>query len=244
MFRLVTEAEQFHQKIFGGRFQTNKPIYYQGEKHVSPRSNIFYWSHGKANEDIEFPLHPHEGFEIFSFIIEGENLHFDTETKVWTPLYSGDFQVVRAGSGVYHSEKLLKGTRAFQIWFDPNFQVSLRKNADYADYKAADFKAEKDENNVAITQYVGGEKGVKVATEGLNIRKMEFEGTKNIALENDQNYGFYLLKGNAKINGFDLLQDDVMMISNENTAEIELSNGGSFFIIQMPISLTYKTIWN
>ena len=49
-------------------------------------SNLFYWAHLEAIETAEFPLHPHEGFEIMTFVLEGTVEHFDTKTNVWTKI--------------------------------------------------------------------------------------------------------------------------------------------------------------
>ena len=244
MLKLITKENQFHQTIFGGRFQTNKPVKYGAMPHVAPYSSIFYWSHGVALEDVEFPLHPHEGFEIMSFVISGENLHYDTETRVWTPLYTGDFQVIQANSGVSHSEKILKGTRAFQIWFDPNFRNALQKTATYADYKASDFKPEIDENGIETTTYIGTKNGAKADTEGLKIQRISFVGEKTIPLDSNSTYGFYLLDGSCTTNGAKLEANDALMIEGETSVTLDLAPSSSFFVIKMPIKPSYQTVWN
>jgi quercetin 2,3-dioxygenase len=244
MIEKISKSQQFRQSIFDYKFHTNKPVKYGAAAHVAPYSNIFYWSMGVATDDVEFGLHPHEGFEIFSFLIEGEIEHYDTETKVWTPLQSGDFQVIEANSGVYHSERIKKGSRAFQIWFDPNFQESMRKVAAYQDHKAEDFVPFFDENNIQTIQYIGREKGVSVATEGLNIKRIKFEGERTIALNPNSKYGFYLLDGTATINAIELQKDDVMMIAEETSISVSMATDSEFFIIETSLNLSYKTVWN
>jgi len=49
-----------------------------------------------------------------TFIFEGTVEHYDTLTKVWTPLKAGDFQIIQSNSGIRHQEKLSKDSRAFQ----------------------------------------------------------------------------------------------------------------------------------
>lgn len=244
MIEKISKSQQFRQSIFNNQFHTNKPVKYGAANHVAPYSNIFYWSMGFATNDVEFGLHPHEGFEIFSFLIEGKIEHYDTETKVWTPLQSGDFQVIEANSGVYHSERIKKGSRAFQIWFDPNFENAMRKAATYQDHKSEDFSPFLDENNIQTIQYIGGEKGVKAATEGLNIKRIKFDGARTITLQSTSKYGFYLLEGEATINSIELQKDDVMIISEEHTIDVSMTKNSEFFIIETPLKPSYKTIWN
>jgi len=62
------------------------------------------------------------------------------QTNKWIPLPAGGVQLIQAGKGVPHSEKHIKGSRAFQIWFDPDFNKSLAKNAYYKDFQADAFQ--------------------------------------------------------------------------------------------------------
>jgi redox-sensitive bicupin YhaK (pirin superfamily) len=82
---------------------------------VKPYSSLYYWSNGYVMEQCEFGLHPHKGFEIMTFLFEGTIEHYDTATKVWTPLNAGDFQIIQSNSGIQHQEKITKGSRAFQV---------------------------------------------------------------------------------------------------------------------------------
>lgn len=75
-----TRDQQHNVALFGGRLHENKPV--QGELY----SNLLYWAHVVAPHDGEFGMHPHEGIEILTFVLEGALEHFDTATDVWTPL--------------------------------------------------------------------------------------------------------------------------------------------------------------
>ncbi len=81
------------------------------------------------NDDIiapggGFPLHPHQNFEIFSYVLEGALAHKDTmgNSSVVT---GGGVQYMSAGSGVRHSEynpSSHTAARLLQIWLVPNAQ--------------------------------------------------------------------------------------------------------------------------
>ena len=86
MIQIQKKSEQFNRTIFDGKFVSNKPVASGFANVVSPYSNIFYWSHAVALDDCEFGLHPHQGFEIMTFVLEGTIAHFDTTSEIWTPL--------------------------------------------------------------------------------------------------------------------------------------------------------------
>ena len=83
------------------------------------------------------------GFEICSFVLRGKINHFDTKQNKWIPLSKGDVQIIRAGNGISHAEELDENSEIFQIWFDPNLEKSLKKNASYDDYSFSQFKIKK-----------------------------------------------------------------------------------------------------
>ncbi|CAM4211163.1 pirin family protein [Vibrio agarivorans] len=79
------------------------------------------------NDDIVAPhagfeTHGHRNMEIISFILEGTIEHKDSEGNTKT-IKAGEFQLMSAGSGIYHSEFNASSTeplRFLQIWVEPN----------------------------------------------------------------------------------------------------------------------------
>ena len=242
MIQIQKKAEQFNTTIFNGNFLVNKPVASGTKATVKPYSNLFYWSHAIAIDDCEFGLHPHEGFEIMTFILEGNVTHFDTATKVWTPLTSGDFQVIQSNSGIQHQERIAKGTRSFQIWFDPNFYEAIKQKPSYVDYHSKDFEPSL-ENEMLTTTYVGGQSKAFVMTPHLTIKKLSFNETTKTALPLDENssYTFYVLEGSGLINSQKIERDDAIRVSNTNNFDIDFK--GELFYIQTPTVLDYKQVW-
>lgn len=70
MVQVIKKVDQFNDVIFGGRFFANKPVF-NGQTNTQPYSCLYYWSNGYVMEDYEFGLHPHQGFEIMTFLFEG-----------------------------------------------------------------------------------------------------------------------------------------------------------------------------
>ena len=68
--------------------------------------------------------HPHRGIATLSYIIEGEDEHFDSAGN-YAKVYSGGIQWMKAGNGIIHDETLNtdsqsggKSTHAFQFWIN------------------------------------------------------------------------------------------------------------------------------
>ena len=78
------------------------------------------------NDDIiapggGFPTHPHRDMEIFSYVLEGRLAHQDSMGNK-RELKPGEIQLMRAGSGVTHSEfnpSATEQARLLQIWIMP-----------------------------------------------------------------------------------------------------------------------------
>ena len=145
LIHLKKEQQQI-MPLFNGAFVENKPIPFPNRSESKVYSNLFYWAHLEANRTAEFPLHPHEGFEIMAFILKGSLEHSDSLSDSYTTLSAGGVQVIQAGSGVQHAERIIKGTHIFQIWFDPDFSKTINNKAQYKDYQANKFKSEKNVN--------------------------------------------------------------------------------------------------
>jgi redox-sensitive bicupin YhaK (pirin superfamily) len=241
MIQIIRKSEQFNDVIFGGKFHANKPVY-NGKSNVKPYSSIYYWSNGYVTEPSEFGLHPHEGFEIMTFIFEGSNEHYDTATKVWTPLKAGDFQIIQSNSGIKHQERIAKGTRAFQIWFDPNFYDAVKLTPSYIDYHSKDFKSV-EIDGIKTLSYIGDGSSVKALTPNLTIKKLSFDKQikKEIVLNESMSYTFYVLNGKGLANNQAIEKDDAIRISNTTNLQIDFE--GELFYIETPTEIEYKPIW-
>ncbi|MEI6176653.1 MAG: pirin family protein [Verrucomicrobiota bacterium] len=69
-----------------------------------------------------FPTHPHRDMEIFSYVLEGRLAHQDSMGNK-RELKPGEIQLMRAGSGVTHSEfnpSMTEQARFLQIWITPS----------------------------------------------------------------------------------------------------------------------------
>jgi redox-sensitive bicupin YhaK (pirin superfamily) len=242
MIQVIKKSEQFNDLIFNGQFRVNKPVF-NGKSNVQPYSNLFYWSNGYVDQACEFGLHPHQGFEIMTFLMEGKIEHYDTSSQVWTPLHAGDFQIIQSNSGIKHQERIAKNSRAFQIWFDPNYQEAITKSPSYVDYSGDQFLP-KIVNGIQTITYLGEGSFAKALTPFLSIKKLilDHPTASRITLDKSMSYTFYVIKGSGTINNQFVEQDDSVRMMESQHLDIDFN--GELFYIETPTVLDYLPIWN
>lgn len=131
----------------GGKITEIKPIGFPSEPSPVDRlSTLFYWAWASSTGPAKIGLHPHQGFEIISYVLEGQVGHYDTaENRSRVP--AGGAQVMQTGSGISHEEEMLgERTQFFQIWFEPDLQQSLKKTPTYLEVQPEDFPVTESEN--------------------------------------------------------------------------------------------------
>ena len=120
--QIIPVEQQGRGAFNGGEIVENKPIGFpQDRSSIRPYSNLFYWAHAKSLTDSTIGLHPHQGFEICSFVLKGNIRHFDTKLNDWKPLEAGDVQIIRAGNGISHSEWMGKDAETI-CWLSDGFR--------------------------------------------------------------------------------------------------------------------------
>jgi hypothetical protein len=138
-----------------------------------------------------------------------------------------------------HSEKILKGTKLFQIWFDPDFSKTLQKDASYHDYTPEDFTT-KEHNGFKKLHYVGEEGTIYFETPDISISKFDFKtGDFNEIVEKDAIYSFYLLEGKMEINGKEIEKDSFVKIEDCSKIEYKVETSAELFVIQSPKKVDY-----
>ena len=241
---IYTIEDQARGHFNNGEILENKPIGFPGDGgKLKPYSNIFYWAHAwTGSKKSTIGLHPHQGFEICSFVLKGKINHFDTKQNSWIPLSEGDVQIIRSGNGISHSEELMENCEIFQIWFDPNLRVSLNKLASYDDYKSQDFqildskwkktKIIKDENSK-----------LKMDSEGIEIFQYSYLDNKNdeISLKLDKIHSFFIIDGEISINGKIISKGFFFTVRDQNLLKLKILSNSEIFRISSPKNVSYKT---
>ena len=239
LIHLRKEQQQL-EPLFDGAFVENKPISFPQRGTTTAYSNLFYWAHLVAYETAEFPLHPHEGFEIMTFIFKGSLEHYDTATQVYTALNAGGVQVIQAGSGVQHSERIIKGSELFQIWFDPDFSKSMTKDAVYIDYQASEFKSIK-RDSIERVSYLKPRGAINFQTEEIGIEKLKFDSGDYVEeVDKESTYSYYLLDGEMKINSEVVQKDSFLVLSEMDSVDFTVNESAELFVIKSPTVPSYK----
>lgn len=242
---MVTYYPKQHQNknsFNGGEIKENQPVVYSPGNSAKPFSNLFYWAHAVGEVDSVIGEHPHQGFEILSFVLKGDIVHYDNHQKKWIPLSEGDVQIIRAGKGISHAEAIKQGASIFQIWFDPNLNKSMRLNASYNDYASATFPViQKDGFTVKVLRGEGSP--LQMETEGVEIVEMAFnEGTHTMPLDMDKVHSIYLVEGTVETKEQGTINaDDFLIAKAQEQFAFDAKTAGKWFRISTPIKPSYLT---
>lgn len=239
---IYRKNQQARGEFNGGEILENKPIGFPREGgHLKPFSNLFYWSHAWSDNGSTIGLHPHQGFEILSFVYQGSIEHFDDGANAWKKLDTGAAQIIRSGKGISHSEKLNAGAHMFQIWLDPNLNEVLQMPASYNDYQFNEFP-KTEENGVEKVIYAGEESPLKMHSKGVEIQQLSMKkGSHQLKLDVHKIYSIYLMRGKLNVNDEKLEQDDFFLIQDENKIELEAIENADLFLLANPKKVDYFT---
>ena len=235
--------EQAKGNFNGGEILENKPIGFpQDRGKLKPYSNLFYWAHAWTNDKKStIGLHPHQGFEICSFVLNGKINHFDTKQNKWISLSKGDVQIIRAGSGISHAEELDKNSEIFQIWFDPNLENSLKKSASYDDYNFSQFKIKKNKTS-STTIIKGYGSPMAMETEGITINLHHLKkGLHLVNSSKEKVHSIFVLHGEIDIENKKNLKGTFLTISQTDSFEIFCNRDSIIFEVISPLCPSYRT---
>ena len=243
MIQVILKEDQANGAFNNGEILENKPIGFpQDGGQTKPYSNLFYWAHAwTTNKSSTIGLHPHQGFEICSFVLKGYINHFDTKLNSWIRLEEGDVQVIRSGNGISHSEEIGEKSEIFQIWFDPNISKTLLNDATYDDYKSKDFEIIESDNY--IKKIIKGDNSpLKLFSENIKINEFSFNsGNFEHNLRLDLVNSIFVLSGEGQFNNQIIKKGDFIVIEDEEILKIKSDSHIKLFEITSPKNPSYPT---
>lgn len=235
--QIISQKDQAYGAFNGGEIVENKPIGFPREGGpTKPYSSLFYWANAIAKVDSTIGLHPHQGFEIMSFVLAGTIKHYDSQLKDWKELNSGDVQIIRAGNGISHAEHMNKDSRMFQIWVDPNLNKTMQQSASYNDYKAEEIPSTT-EGDVKKLHYAGSKGIMQLDTPNINIEKWALDGVHTIENTN-LIHSIYVLTDEVGVNGTVAVKDDFVIIDGDS---VTLKGSCELFVISAAREVGYET---
>ncbi|MGO4547328.1 pirin family protein [Paenibacillus sp. 2TAB23] len=248
---VYTPLQQAVGSFENGKIIEQKPIGFpQEQEAVKGVGPLFYWAWAHAKEGGSIGLHPHKGFEIMTYVVNGLVEHGDTLGTEST-VGPGGAQIMQTGSGVSHREKITgPDAEIFQIWFEPNLNEAVKRTPTYHEYNAEDFPVST-RSGVRIKTIIGEEAPVQLVAD---VRVWD------LTLESEAEYAFTIPEGYSAaalaIRGDGLWsfgpegtskalfkQKDFTVMESEGQAEsIRLVNGEQPFrmiMIQVPTQVDY-----
>jgi redox-sensitive bicupin YhaK (pirin superfamily) len=240
---IYTKENQADGNFNYGEILEKKPIGFpQDGGKLKPYSNLFYWAHAwTPGTKSTIGLHPHQGFEICSFVLKGNINHFDTKQNKWIPLKEGDVQIIRSGNGISHAEEIDDNSEIFQIWFDPDLSKSLKKEATYDDYSSKDFKLI-DKGNRSFKVIVGEGSPMHMDSENVCINEHYLsKGNHSFDIGKNLIHSYFIIEGEIILDNKKLEKGTFFTVSSENEVIFESSETTKIFEIISPLNPSYRT---
>jgi redox-sensitive bicupin YhaK (pirin superfamily) len=207
-----------------GKFIEQRPIGFPGDSSSIARLGpLFYWAWGKANQDAEIGMHPHQAFEIMTYMISGIVEHQDSlGTK--QAVAAGGAQVMQTGSGVHHAEAFRGGdAEGCQIWFEPHLSQTVKNPPTYNQYNHEDFPI-KNENDVVIKTVIGEGAPVQIETDAKMYDLTFAPGTAyTYSLSKNLLLSFLVIRGSGKAGSENpISHKDYVVVKSETDESITL----------------------
>lgn len=189
----------------GGKYVEQRPIAFPGEATAVPRVGpLFYWAWGNAKTKSRVSEHPHQAFEILTYVINGVVEHWDSAGHSQS-VGAGGAQVIQAGTGLYHAEGFKgEGEQLFQIWFEPNLRETIRHEPSYKQYNHEEFPLQ-DGNGYRLKTVIG---------EGAPLQIVTDAKMYDVEVEAGQEFAFTLEEG-RQMAGFVLSGEGVLSIGEK-----------------------------
>jgi redox-sensitive bicupin YhaK (pirin superfamily) len=166
-----------------------------------------------------FPTHPHRDMEIFSYLLAGNLAHKDSmgNSRVLKP---GEIQMMRAGTGVQHSEFNPSSTEPahlLQIWITPDTRGLAPTYTEWT-------PAPGHENNVKtlVISPDGRDGSATIAQDAsIYLFKLRPGDSTRHQLAAGRGLWLHIAKGSVTVNGLQLAEGDA--VSLEEPGEIEIT---------------------
>jgi redox-sensitive bicupin YhaK (pirin superfamily) len=243
--QIVKPREQAFGEFDGGKITEQKPIGFSGEgSFINRLGPLFYWAWAKSEGEGGIGFHPHQGFEILTYVIKGRGRHQDTLGTI-SDVGAGGAQVMQTGSGVHHAESILEPYEGFQIWFEPHLSQAIKRTPTYSKYVHEDFPITS-KNGVIDKTILGEHSPINLVT---NAKMYDVEigigATYSYTLSPNRTLAVLAIRGNGGVideleNSFD--NKDFIIIQSEKVETVTIQPKGDelrMLLIEIPTEIDY-----
>ena len=171
-----------------------------------------------------FPTHPHRDMEIFSYVLEGTLAHKDSMGNK-RELKPGEIQLMRAGSGVMHSEfnpSATEQVRLLQIWITPSVRGLQPAYTEWTP------PAETDHQPKRLVISEDGREGSAQIAQDASIYLIRTAASNSVshALTAGRGLWLHVIRGSAEILDATLHAGDAASIEDASTFDIKAGPEG------------------
>ena len=165
-----------------------------------------------------FPMHPHQDFEIFSYVIEGTIEHQDSMGN-GSQVSAGGIQYMTAGTGVRHSEfnpSPDEPLRILQIWLVPTPRGAEPR------YEVRQLTPEEKSGRLALFISEDGRDGSIRTLAPAEVYAGTFDGDQSAAFTLGENRRGWIqvARGRLTVNGEELVEGDGLAVLEPGTLDI------------------------
>ncbi|MEZ9936152.1 pirin family protein [Vibrio breoganii] len=168
-----------------------------------------------VHPEAGFDTHGHKNMEIISFVLEGTIAHKDSEGNV-QELPAGEFQLMSAGKGIYHSEYNPSSTeplKFLQIWIEPN-EIGGKPG-----YQQKDFGKKPGITTIATPDGKDDSLAIK---QDMSLHQLVLEANSELKLDIEQGRSLYLhqVQGSMETNDLIVSEGDGIKVRDESNIKI------------------------
>jgi len=252
--RVYGIEEQGTGEFDGGTITEQKPIGFPGEGAAVLRLGpLFYWAWASAEKEGYIGMHPHQAFEIMTYVLNGKAHHGDSlgTDSIVGP---GGAQLIQAGSGVSHNERIVgPDAELFQIWFEPSIREALQRPPSYSQYTHEQFSSS-DQEGISVKTVLGEASPISIVADaqawditiaqGLHYEH-HLEPNRSVAALAVRGGGSYAVHGEGPV---ELAHRAFLIASNDSDAsqsiKFEARQGDDsieqrLFLIEVPTTVDY-----
>lgn len=193
-----------------------------------------HFSHLRViNEDFIAPnhgfgMHPHNDMEILTYVLNGRVAHKDSMGNQ-TEVLAGEFQIMSAGSGVFHSEinpSAEETLHLYQIWILPN-QKGITPRYDQAKF------ADKEGGTLILSP--NADDGSFKIYQDVKLWRYQYGAGKQaeVVLNPQRSYWLQVVKGNLEVNGVALHTSDALGLKQEQLLNLSTQSECEFLLFDL-----------